>query len=167
MEEGLIVAGTGHRPNKLGGYGDAVLGALFRLAKKELQAIGPTKVISGLALGWDTALALAALRLKIPLVAAVPFKGQELIWPEPSQARYRKLIEMAADVRVISSGGYAAWKLQRRNEWMVDHCNILLALWDGTSGGTGNCIRYAEFKPRVKIINCWMRYDPKRLPRRG
>jgi uncharacterized phage-like protein YoqJ len=34
--------------------------------------------------------------------------------------------------------------MQVRNEWMVDHCNDLLAVWDGSDGGTGNCVRYAQ-----------------------
>ena len=27
---------------------------------------------------------------------------------------------------------------------MVDMCNELIAIWNGTSGGTANCIRYAQ-----------------------
>jgi hypothetical protein len=34
--------------------------------------------------------------------------------------------------------------MQIRNEWMVDHCTHVAALWDGSPGGTGNCIRYVR-----------------------
>jgi uncharacterized phage-like protein YoqJ len=34
--------------------------------------------------------------------------------------------------------------MQDRNIWMVDHCDALIAVWDGTSGGTANCVRYAQ-----------------------
>jgi uncharacterized phage-like protein YoqJ len=45
------------------------------------------------------------------------------------------------------------WVMQRRNEWMVDHCDILYAFWDGTSGGTANCVKYAAQigKPYVNL----------------
>jgi uncharacterized phage-like protein YoqJ len=46
--------------------------------------------------------------------------------------------------------------MQIRNEWMVDNAHIVLALWDGSSGGTGNCIKYANRKSVNKpIINLW------------
>ena len=35
---------------------------------------------------------------------------------------------------------------------------VLLALWDGTSGGTENCIKYALKKSCV-IINLWDEYN--------
>ena len=45
----------------------------------------------------------------------------------------------------ISSGEYTANKMQVRNKWIVDHCDKLLACYDGTSvGGTLNCIKYAK-----------------------
>lgn len=84
--------------------------------------------------------------LGIPITAAVPFAGQESQWPAASQKLYRDLLAKAARVEVVSSGGYAASKMQRRNEWMVDHCDRLLAVWDGTPGGTANCIGYALAK---------------------
>ena len=34
--------------------------------------------------------------------------------------------------------------MQERNEWMVNNCDVLIAVWDGTSGGTANCVKYAE-----------------------
>lgn len=55
----MIVAGTGHRPNKLGGYGDDVFERLVALARTYLWHMEPWHVISGMALGWDQALAQA------------------------------------------------------------------------------------------------------------
>ena len=37
---------------------------------------------------------------------------------------------------------------------MVDNADVILALWNGTGGGTGNCIGYAE-KQGKRIINLW------------
>ena len=52
----------------------------------------------------------------------------------------------------MCDGGYAGYKLQKRNEWMVDHCDILIAVWDGTSGGTANCVNYAQSVNKEKIF---------------
>jgi hypothetical protein len=156
----MILAGTGHRPNKLGGYGPQAHDRRVALAVAALKRHAPARVISGMALGWDTALAIAAVRLEIPFVAAVPFEGQESAWPSLSQAEYRRLLDRAAEVVHVCPPGYAAAKMQTRNEWMVDRCDLLLALWDGSPGGTANCVEYATLRgPTVRrgvqVVNLW------------
>ena len=39
---------------------------------------------------------------------------------------------------------YAVWKMQKRNEWMVDNCDAVIAVWDGAPGGTANTVDYAR-----------------------
>jgi uncharacterized phage-like protein YoqJ len=80
--------------------------------------------------------------------------GQECQWPKQSQIQYNQILLKASNVIVVSDGGYDNWKMQVRNEYLVDHCDVLVALWDGSSGGTGNCISYA-YKKNKKIINLW------------
>jgi uncharacterized phage-like protein YoqJ len=154
----LILAGTGHRPDKLGGYGAAVSARLVDLARAALLKYRPDEVVSGMALGWDTALALAALELGIPLTAAVPFEGQETKWRPEQQELFRAILARATSVVVVSPGGYAVWKMQVRNEWMVDRATGVLALWNGTSGGTANCVEYARTR-KVKIVNLWNAWE--------
>jgi len=67
---------------------------------------------------------------------------------------HHMLLKRAARIVHVCEPGYAAWKMQRRNEAMVDACTHVLALWDGSSGGTENCVKYAE-KKRKPIINLW------------
>ena len=57
-------------------------------------------------------------------------------------------------VYVCSRGGYAGWKMNYRNTWMVDRADAVLAVWDGSSGGTANCVNYARTinKP-IRFIN--------------
>lgn len=153
----MIISGTGHRPDKLGGYSDKAHDELTNVAIAYLQEAKPTKVISGMALGWDTALADAAVLLGIPLVAAIPFEGQESRWPIHSRARFNYLRSRATEEVIVSEGGYAAWKMQVRNEWMVDNSDLVVALWNGTDGGTANCVRYAEKKGKP-IVNLWEKY---------
>lgn len=153
----MIYAGTGHRPDKLGGY---IPEARQRLIDTALASLDEecTQVITGMALGWDMALAHAARMKGIPYIAAVPFKGQERIWLKVSQDDYHNLLKAAADVVYVCEEGYAPWKMQVRNEWMVNHCDKVLALWNGTSGGTGNCIKYAE-KVGKPIKNVWNLFE--------
>ena len=139
----MIIAATGHRPEKLGGYEPDAVTRRYELALWFFQHARPEHVISGVALGWDQAVAVAAYDLGIPFTAAVPFAGQESRWPLRSQEIYRELLRVAARVVIVSEGGFSARAMQRRNEWVVDNCGALVALWDGSSGGTGNCVAYA------------------------
>lgn len=113
--------------------------------------------ISGMALGWDTAWAVAAIRLGVPLIAAVPFDGQESRWPAESQRRFRSILEHAREVHVVSAGGYSPAAMHARNRWMVDRCDLLCALWNGSSGGTAGCVAYARSVGR-RTENLWQRW---------
>lgn len=122
-----------------------------------LRTLSPEKVISGMALGVDQWAAHIAYKLSIPFIAAVPFEGQEKAWPAASQKTFHQLLKLASEKVIVSPGGYAAAKMQIRNEWMVDHCDLLIAVWDGTKGGTGNCVQYAQ-----KIGKQIYRIDPEK-----
>lgn len=154
----MIVAGTGHRPDKLGGYGPEVSTRLIVLARDWLIAYKPERVISGGALGWDQALAWAAQSTDIPYTMALPFEGFEKQWPKSSQDDLARLLDKAHEIVDVSEPGYAPWKMQVRNQWMVDHCDQVLALWNGSKGGTGNCIAYAN-KVGKPIVNLWDAYN--------
>jgi uncharacterized phage-like protein YoqJ len=143
-----VFAGTGHRPDKLGGYDPSVSTRLVDLARASLLKYQPGEVVSGMALGWDTALALAAIEVDIPLTAAVPYEGQERKWKPEQKQVFHTILARATTVTVVSPGGYAFWKMQARNEWMVDRATRVLALWNGGGGGTGNCIAYARARGR-------------------
>lgn len=144
MSHPKVYCGTGHRPSKLGGYGARAFARLVAVARGALERDRPDEVISGMALGWDMALAQAALDLGIPLRAAVPFAGQESRWPAESQTQFARLIAAASTVVIVSPGGYSAAKMQTRNEYMVRESGLVLALFDGTPGGTANCLRFAQ-----------------------
>lgn len=153
----MIVAFTGHRPNKLGGYGYSVTQTEIRKAiRLFLVESNATHVISGMALGVDQWAAEEAIELKIPFTAAIPCDGQDSQWPLRSKAWYQELLTKANSQVIVSSGSYEAHKMQARNEWMVDRCEYLMAIWNGSSGGTANCVRYAQ-TVRKPIF----RYDPK------
>jgi uncharacterized phage-like protein YoqJ len=157
-----IVVATGHRPQKCGGFSEAARMQLKHIALEWLSAMKPRCAVSGMALGWDTAIVEACLHLGLPYVACIPFRGQESQWPSSSRMTYCDYLLKAANVIICSPGEYSAHKMQIRNERMIDMAlqygpglnnSILLALWDGTSGGTENCILYA--RTRIQTLNAW------------
>jgi uncharacterized phage-like protein YoqJ len=154
----MIICGTGHRPDKLGGYSPEVFGKLERTAYSWLHSHMPDTVISGGALGWDQALAAAAMNHGIDYVLALPFPGFEDRWPTASKTFLHSLMYRASKVEFVSQGPYAGYKMQVRNEWMVDHADKVLALWDGSTGGTFNCVSYAK-KKNKPIINLWEEWN--------
>lgn len=149
----MIVAFTGHRPDKLGGFKlpNPTYIKVCRQIESTLKELKPEKVISGMALGVDQWAAFIAHKLNIPFLAAVPFINQECKWPTSSQETYHKLIKLAEETIIVSDGEYSAKKMQTRNEWMVDRCDQLIAVWDGSAGGTGNCVNYAKSKNKSII----------------
>lgn len=142
----MIIAFTGHRPDKIGGYKlpNPTYIHICQQIDKALREFNPSKVIVGGALGIDSWAAMIAYKLKIPYLLAIPFEGQELKWPEESQKTYRLLRKLASEEVIVSPGGYAIDKMQVRNKFMCDSCDKLIAIWNGTRGGTANCINYAK-----------------------
>lgn len=151
----MIVAFTGHRPDKLGGYilPNPTYNYVCQEIEKNLKLLKIEKTISGMALGADQWGAFISHRLGIPFIAAIPFEGQEKKWPSKSQKLYHKLISLAAEVVIVSPGGYAIEKMQIRNQFMVDLCDKLLAIYNGDkTGGTANCINYGKSINKEIII---------------
>ena len=160
---------TGHRPDRLGGYDKEVHRRVFLAAHSALEQLKPRVVITGMALGWDQAIAEAAIELAIPFVVAMPFKGQESKWPKQSQEHYRELLKQASHIEVCSPGEYRPQKMIVRDEWMVDNSDEVLACFDGTrGGGTDSTILYAKIKGKV-IYNAWdlFKGNAKHLTRMG
>lgn len=157
------IAGTGHRPDKLGGYDSRTYMMLYNTAynwlainRKDIEV-----VISGMALGWDQALAEAALDLKIPVIAAIPCYGQESKWPQKSKDKYKAILSRIKTIHIVSPK-YTSSCMQDRNVWMVDKATDILALYNGDyGGGTYNCIQYAQRKNK-NIINLWDHFNKHR-----
>ena len=141
----MIVAFTGHRPEKLGGWNplNPVVSRVRNSLHAALLKHKPLYTISGMALGTDQWAAEACIELGIPYIAAVPCDDMDRMWPAPARTRFKMIIDKAREVVVVSPGPYQPWKMQRRNEYMVDHCNLLIACHDGSPGGTKNCLEYA------------------------
>jgi len=153
----MIVAVTGHRPPKLGGYYipnpiylnvREVLRTAFREQDDRATAAGDElMILSGMALGVDQWAAEICLEEGIKWTAVVPFHGWDSRWPDASRRHYQRLLNEADSVHVVTdTTEYRANLLYRRNAWMVDNASLVLAIWNGSAGGTSNCIEYARRK---------------------
>jgi uncharacterized phage-like protein YoqJ len=155
---------TGHRPQSIDrdfSYSTAVWDWIRGELAAAYDLFNVDTVITGMALGVDTVAAQVAERLHIPFIAAVPFAGQESRWAQPSKDEYIRLLSVANDRVHVCKPGYAPWKMQRRNEYMVNNGDFVIAVWNGDSGGTGNCVRYAieqekpvwRINPKTREVN--------------
>jgi uncharacterized phage-like protein YoqJ len=165
------VAFTGHRPSNsnIGGYDESTprIQAIKKRLFDEIDLsvrTGYDRFISGMALGVDVWAAEIVLSLRddakypIKLICAIPFEGQEKAWKQESVTRWKSILDRADGIIYVNDPGYAPWKMQTRNQWMVNNSNLLIAVWDGTDGGTGNCVKYAKSKD-ANIIQI----DPSKL----
>jgi ribonuclease HI len=149
----FLVAFTGHRPDKLGRGAYDMNAPIRRWIRKriketllELLTIYPDlECIVGGAIGVDTDAVLVCQELGIPYHLFAPCHNQDKKWPAASQAMYREHWNGAKSRRYIHDGPYpGAWCMQRRNEEMVKFADLLISVWNGSSGGTQNCRVYAE-----------------------
>jgi uncharacterized phage-like protein YoqJ len=154
----LIVAGTGHRPKSLPCLYDenhqwAV--TVKNNLNNWLVENKPTVVISGMAIGWDTWLAEAALSNDIELHCYIPFDGQEDRWSKKDQHRYHNIIKQAAFVKYPPPSNVKQSYLDR-NIMMVKEADTVLALFNilQITGGTAHAISYAN-QLNKKIVNFW------------
>lgn len=151
----MIVAVTGHRPPKLGGYyiPNAVYDAVRAGLLRKFHELQPTVVLTGMALGTDQWAAEICYANGIPFDAIVPFHGFENTWPDASKAQYHRLLTRARNVHTVTNTStYSSGLLQRRNQWLVDHSAMLLGVWNGSSGGTANCISYARGRSKPIVL---------------
>ena len=140
---------TGHRPNKLGGYKTPnkiynVIKNILDLSVDRAISLGYDTFISGGALGVDQWALDVLFGKRCRVIIARPFPSQDCRWPLESQKIYREMILKADEVVDVCEDPYESWKMQKRNEWMVDKSNLVIAVWDGSNGGTGNCVKYAK-----------------------
>lgn len=154
------MAVSGHRPDKLGSYKlpNPIYNKVCQETQRLFLELKPEKVLTGMAIGYDQYVANICIRLNIPFVAVIPFVGQEKMWPADSQVIYKKLLAKSAEQVVVSEGGYAAFKMQVRNQYMADNCDEMVICWDGSNGGTKNCYDYA-----ISINRRIYRVNPKEL----
>lgn len=150
----MKMAVTGHRPNKLWGYdyNNWQYQELKNIIKNIIIQHKITDLFCGMALGVDIISADVVIELNesgeldyhISLHCCIPCWRQESVWPEESRIHFYEVLGKCDEIVIVTKKLYEPKLMQVRNVYMVDSTNKLLAIWDGTSGGTGNCIAYAS-----------------------
>lgn len=147
------IAVTGHRPDELGGYNATENFKAIRRHMRDFLEQAPDGeliLLSGGALGIDQFWIEVGLYLELPVMAILPFEDYNSKWPLLSRQTYDKLLTKCEDVIYVNKA-YTFEAYQKRNEFLVDNADILVAYSNGSCGGTQNCIDYAISKN--KIIN--------------
>ena len=162
MDENLTTCSfTGHRPEMLPWGANESDPRCIKL-KEELAChleglylAGCRHFICGMARGCDMYFAegVLALREKYPevtLEAALPCDTQSDAWRAEERRRYEHLLAESDEVSFVGHR-YTPGCMQRRNEYMVEAAGVLLAVFNGTAGGTMRTILYAQRKG-LKVI---------------
>ena len=130
----MKIAITGHRPERLNGHEQEIRNWIDEfLLKNEVTAM-----YNGMAQGVDQICAKSAVKNRIPLIICYPYKRISF---NPLE---EFLMDNAEEINFISKE-YSKQSYYIRDKYMVDHCDVLLAVWDGEkSGGTWITIEYAQ-----------------------
>jgi uncharacterized phage-like protein YoqJ len=112
-----------------------------------------------MAKGCDTYFCEAVIELRdehpgITLEAAIPCDTQSSGWSDSERERYYYLISQC-DNETILQHEYTPDCMLNRNAYMIDNSSVLIAVFDGSHGGTMHTVNYAV-KQGIEII----RIDP-------
>jgi len=167
----MRVVVTGHRPKKLpGGYAwahpdnirimDWISSVLNELKFKKTLT-DSIMAGTGMAIGVDQMFAAQCKEHHIPFIAFVPCVEQDKMWPQSSKDLYKNILDSAAQTIMVTNEPYTHGCMQTRNLAMRDWAkkdmrNLLLAVWDGTPGGTGNMVKACEGEMSIR------RFDPRK-----
>lgn len=148
---------TGHRPNRFPfRYNEQaplckkIKAELVRQSDRLYQE-GVRKFWFGGALGVDLWAAEAVVALQqrhrgVSLCCAVPFQGYEDSWHPAGRERLAQVLSICDEV-VTVCGRYSPDVYKRRNYYMVDRCQTLVAVFDqdrSVRSGTLQTVNYAK-----------------------
>ncbi len=155
---------TGHRLHKIPWLADPdnILSRMLydtvrRLVVEKIE-MGFDYFISGMALGADMMCARIVLELRnsypnIKLECALPCEEQALRWGEKERQEYREILAQSDYISVISQH-YSRACLHMRNKYMVENSQRIIAIWDGSDGGTQNTVLLANrYHIPVEVVN--------------
>lgn len=138
---------TGHQPDKLK-ISEWKLAKLLEAEIRRAIDGGHTTFITGMARGVDLVAAEIVLRLRrrdyrLKLISALPYPGFGLHWGGGWTERFQQVLAQADLTRTICPAfSYASYQV--RNEWMVRHSGLVIAVFNGEAGGTKNTLDFAE-----------------------
>jgi uncharacterized phage-like protein YoqJ len=148
---------TGYRTQKLNAclaHGSLTLADIEAVLKREMLSMldrGFNKFLSGMAIGADMMFARLALELRdeyssmlVKFVSVVPCLEHDNGWNLNDRLLCRRIIAEADENVLVSNTHYFKGCMAKRNRYLVDRCDELLAVYDGQHGGTMQTINYAK-----------------------
>ncbi len=110
----------------------------------------------GMARGFDLIAAKIVEEKKkngadVKLIACLPCPDQSKYYSAAEKKEYEKLCSSADEV-VLLSDAYTAWCMAKRNEYMADRADALIAYCNKDFGGTAYTLRYFLRKKQGKIF---------------
>ena len=142
---------TGHRviPVSHSERLDDLLSRAIEFAYSE----GCREFYTGGALGFDTMAArkLIAYRISHPdvrFIVVVPCENQAEKWSEADRDAYEYILSCADEV-IFSSEEYTKDCMRRRNEYLADVCDILIAYSGKYSSGSAQTVRMAQARGKT------------------
>lgn len=168
----FTVAVTGHRPQKLWGFNmkdpryQALYNEMYNLLVELYNENCTNKsdnkmlLVNGGALGvdqlfWEASIAIRdrfAAPDTVAVEEAAPCMNHSSRWPISSQRHYSELLDHTDIRTIVTQTAYTPACMQKRNEYMVDKADVLIAVWNGKAGGTANCVEYAQRKGKKVIL---------------
>lgn len=148
---------TGHR---IIGKADAADLANLEPLLDILYARGYRDFLCGGALGFDMFAAEQVLSLRnrhpdVRLISCIPCEDQNQHWNVREQNRYRRLLYLSDEVRLLSRFYYDGC-MQVRNQYMVDRSSVCVSYMKRLRGGTLSTVRYAVSQDLI-VVNLAIR----------
>lgn len=143
---------TGHR--------ELARGFSKRKLKKEIEKLiieGVHTFYNGLAMGFDLVACNVVLALKrkyknIRLIACIPCLEQEKYYSQTEKKQYGEILKKADEIVYVSNTAYYNGCMQKRNVYMCENVDILIAYIYKETGGTAYTVKYFQKKYPQKTI---------------
>ncbi|WP_410644247.1 hypothetical protein [Amycolatopsis sp. lyj-346] len=121
------------------------------------QQNGPVTGLSSLAAGADHLFAGLLLAAGHRLHAVIPCRGYADTFNPADLTVYQKLRGAAAEVTELAFAEPSEAAFDAAGKYVVEHCNLLVAVWDGQPahglGGTGDAVAHARELGRDVLIS--------------
>ncbi|MBQ8308582.1 MAG: DUF1273 family protein [Clostridia bacterium] len=123
---------------------------------KELIQKGVKTFYCGMAMGFDLLAAETLLKVKetysdVKIIACIPYYGQEKNFSDADKKRYVDILKKA-DEQVLVSDRYYKGCMLKRDRYMADMADVLVAYKRKETGGTAYTVKYFEKKYPLKEI---------------
>lgn len=142
---------TGHR--SIPYYHEKKLSDLLDRAIAYAYEQGCRNFYTGGAIGFDTMAARKLISFRIShrdvkIIVAVPCKDQDAKWTSSQKDNYAFVLSNADEI-VFVSEEYTKDCMRKRNEYLADVCDILIAYSGRCSSGSAQTIRMAESRGKT------------------